>query len=367
MPRIEQLALLALFISKTALPLLAQASLGTGSIHGVVVDLSDRVVSGARAELIDTERDITRQALSNLAGVFVFPDIPAATYNLRISMEGFETVELMRVRLDVGQTASLQVVLRPGEIRSVVTVTAEERDLIETQSNVLGTVVDTERVRNLPLNGRNFLRLSLLAAGSNEPVGRSSIIPFQLGLPDRGVVIAGNLAYMTRISDQRYSDPWQSSRRIGSQCFNGRNRSVQSSGELFPAGSRSESRARQRSDEERIQPVPRPNILLSEKSGLRCAKFFRPNGRGSKTQPVWRRCRVARSAGIGRGFSPTTKGFARSRLSPLLRLRQHAPCSEAIFVKWHNPFLTRTLCRRHWDASRSLATSYHRSGLTGFL
>jgi hypothetical protein len=127
----------------------------------------------------------------------VFPNIPAVSYNLRIRKEGFATVELVRVRLEVGQTANLEVQLRPGEFRSVVTVASDEQVLLETDSNVVGTVIDAAQVQNLPLNGRNFLRLALLTGGSNEPVGRSSIIPFQLGLPDRGVVVGGNLAYMS--------------------------------------------------------------------------------------------------------------------------------------------------------------------------
>src|SRR5262245_8046926 len=180
-----------------ALSLLAQASLGTGSIHGVVSDSSRGVVPGAQIELVDTDRDFTRETVSNDAGMFVFPNIPAVSYKLRVRKQGFETFEFTRVHLDVGQTASLEVTLRPGEIRSVITVSAEDQLLLESESNVAGTVVGAAQVRGLPLNGRNFLRLALLAGGSNEPVGRSSIIPLQLGLPDRGVVLAGNLPYMT--------------------------------------------------------------------------------------------------------------------------------------------------------------------------
>jgi hypothetical protein len=161
------------------------------------LDVSRGVVPGAQIQLIDIERDLKRESLSNEDGVFVFPDIPAVSYKLRIGKEGFETVELTQVRLEVGQTGNLQVILRPGEIRSVVTVSAEEQLQLETESNVLGTVVNTAQVHNLPLNGRNFLRLALLAGGSSEPVGRSSVIPSQIGLPDRGLVLGGNLAYMT--------------------------------------------------------------------------------------------------------------------------------------------------------------------------
>jgi hypothetical protein len=194
---VKPLAKASGFMVVSSLLLFGQATLGTGSIHGVVYDASGAVVAGAHIKLLDTGRDLTRDADSNAAGVFLFPDIPAASYKLRVSKPGFATLELTQVRLEVGQTGNLEVTLRPGEIQSVITVSAGHQLLLENESNVVGTVVGAEQVSNLPLNGRNFLRLALLAGGSNEPVGRSSIIPLQLGLPDRGVVLAGNLPYMS--------------------------------------------------------------------------------------------------------------------------------------------------------------------------
>jgi hypothetical protein len=75
-------------------------------------------------------------------------------------------------------------------------VTAGARLRLETESNVVGTVVDADQIQSLPLNGRAFLRLALLAGGSNELAGRSSAIAL-FGLPDRGVALAGNLSYMS--------------------------------------------------------------------------------------------------------------------------------------------------------------------------
>lgn len=175
----------------------SQATLGTGSIHGIVLDSSRGAISDARITLLETSRELQRESISNSAGSFVFPDIPATSYRLRVSKSGFDSYELNELRVGVGQTASLEIQLRPGEIHSVVTVSAESKILLETESNAIGSVVNSDHVQNLPLNGRSFLQLALLAGGSNEIAGRSSLIPQQIGYPDRGVVIAGNLAYMS--------------------------------------------------------------------------------------------------------------------------------------------------------------------------
>jgi hypothetical protein len=177
--------------------LLAQTTPGTGSLHGVVIDASGSAVPGASVQLADIERGFTRETFSNDAGLFVFANIPAGTYRGHIQKAGFESVEVTGVRLNVGQTGAIEVLLKPGEVKSVITVSAEQQLLLETESNLIGRVVDREEVQSLPLNGRNFLQLGLLAGGVNEPVGRSSMISNQIGYPDRGIVLAGNLSYMS--------------------------------------------------------------------------------------------------------------------------------------------------------------------------
>src|SRR5262249_50399657 len=61
----------------------------------------------------------------------------------------------------------------------------------------LGTVVDSGRVESLPLNGRNFLQLALLAGGATESTGASNNISVQTGHPGRTVILGGNLGTTT--------------------------------------------------------------------------------------------------------------------------------------------------------------------------
>ncbi|MGH9660077.1 MAG: carboxypeptidase regulatory-like domain-containing protein, partial [Bryobacteraceae bacterium] len=174
----------------------AQTTLGGAALSGTVTDPTSAAVAGARAVLTDVARGLVREAEANDAGRFVFPSIPAGLYRLRVSKDGFETYELTGLNLDVGQLAAVNVELKVGAVTTVMTVSGERQLLTETESNTIGTVVDSARVDALPLNGRNFLQLAMMSAGSNEATGRADVAG-QTGHPGRSVIIAGNMGGST--------------------------------------------------------------------------------------------------------------------------------------------------------------------------
>ena len=154
----------------------AQATLGSASLTGTVRDASGAAVPGASVILTETARGLIRETQSNGVGAYSFPTIPAAVYSLKVTREGFDAYELKDVRIEVGQRATVDVDLQLGQISTVVSVSAEQMILLETESNTIGTVVDSARVQSLPLNGRNFLQLALLAGGAQEnKIGRAHV------------------------------------------------------------------------------------------------------------------------------------------------------------------------------------------------
>jgi hypothetical protein len=154
-------------------------------------------VPAADIELTDVARGLRRTAQSNEDGAFLFPTVTPGVYTLRVTKTGFEAQELRNITLEVGQRASYDVDLRPGQISNVVTVSAENVPQLETESNVVGTVVDSARVQELPLNGRNFLQLALLSGGAVPPTGRSDAIAGQTGRGDNAVLLGGNVGSST--------------------------------------------------------------------------------------------------------------------------------------------------------------------------
>src|SRR4029079_10246791 len=95
----------------------------------------------------------------------------------------------------VGQEASINIQLQVGEIRTSVTVAAPTATELSAQSNAIGSVVDSARVRELPLNGRNFLQLALLSGGTNEVSTFSDVFSSNIGPPGRLVVLPGTFPY----------------------------------------------------------------------------------------------------------------------------------------------------------------------------
>ncbi|MEZ5361663.1 MAG: carboxypeptidase-like regulatory domain-containing protein [Bryobacterales bacterium] len=168
----------------------AQAT-GSGTVGGAVTDPSGGVIPGAHVTLSSVDRGVEKAADTNEAGLYVFPDLTPGNYSLRVQSDGFDTYELTSFRLEVGQRATVNVTLQVGQVSNVITVEAAgEAILLETDSNALGTLVNSKQVNELPLNGRNFLQLALLAAGTNDAAGRADASG-QTGHPGRSVVIGG--------------------------------------------------------------------------------------------------------------------------------------------------------------------------------
>ena len=167
----------------------AQGVSGSASVAGTVTDETGAVIPGATVVLINVERGSEQEASTNEAGNYAYPDITPGTYTVRVSSEGFATQEVTDLDVQVGQRAAVNIELAVGQVTNVVTVEAAAV-LLETESNAIGTVVDSERVNELPLNGRNFLQLALLSGGTVPSEGRASFAG-QIGHPGRFVVVGG--------------------------------------------------------------------------------------------------------------------------------------------------------------------------------
>jgi hypothetical protein len=176
--------------------LYGQATLGASSLSGVIRDASGLPAPAAAVTLTDVERGLTRQASSNDAGSFSFPSIPPGEYSLMVIKAGFKAQEIRNLKLTVGQAEALDISLTVGEVSSVVEVKAEPAQL-ETESNVIGTLIDSGRVQDLPLNGRNYLQLALLSGGAVPATGRSDAIAGQTGRSANAVLLGGNVGSST--------------------------------------------------------------------------------------------------------------------------------------------------------------------------
>ena len=161
---VKRLAVVVLIL----LPCLESAGLGQSvgaTVRGLVKDRSGSVCVGARVTLINEETNETRSAVSAPDGTFLVSVLPPGQYRIETEMAGFRRYIGRQVVLQVGQEVRVGVVLEPGAQAEQVVVNASPA-LVRQDTVAVGAVVDTRQIANFPLDGRNFLQLSLLVPGT---------------------------------------------------------------------------------------------------------------------------------------------------------------------------------------------------------
>ncbi len=144
-----------------------RAQLPTATVLGVVKDASGAVVPDAALTVRNVETGQTRIAASAADGSYRFSALPVGTYEIRAAHTGFQSELRSGLTLTVLQEAVVSFTLRVGAVEQTIAVTAEA-PLVNTTTGSLGGLVDAQKVSDLPLNGRNYLDLTLLQPGVQQ-------------------------------------------------------------------------------------------------------------------------------------------------------------------------------------------------------
>ncbi len=171
--------LLAAFIavSLAFLAPYAQGQLETGSILGVVKDSTGAVVAHSHVSVVNVGTGAVAEVTGDDTGNFVAPVLPLGTYRVMITAAGFKQSLVEGVQLAAAERKRIDVVLAPGAATESITVTSEA-PLLQTASSELGTTISSEKVHDLPLNGRDVGGLLALLpglSGANTNYFQSSI------------------------------------------------------------------------------------------------------------------------------------------------------------------------------------------------
>jgi Carboxypeptidase regulatory-like domain len=173
-----KMKLTALFIAAIALALPSHSQT-FGGITGVVTDSSGSVITGATITVTNPETNFTRTATSNDTGNYNFPDLAPGIYTLKAEKSGFRSEIRSAIELQVQQTARIDFGLNVGEVTETVEV-AGGAPLLNTENATIGTVIDQQRIVDLPLNGRSFINLISLSpnvtSGQTSTGGRASSV-----------------------------------------------------------------------------------------------------------------------------------------------------------------------------------------------
>ncbi|HZG52755.1 MAG TPA: TonB-dependent receptor [Pyrinomonadaceae bacterium] len=134
------------------------------SIRGTVADPNEAVIVGATVTLINETTNERRTVVTNGEGEYSLAALPAATYRMEVGARNFNKQE-REITLRVNQEARLNIMLDVGVISDNAPVYGET-PLLRQDSPALGTVIEERQITELPLDGRNFLELALLAPGA---------------------------------------------------------------------------------------------------------------------------------------------------------------------------------------------------------
>src|SRR5215472_1065973 len=151
-----------LVIGVSAFPAFAQ--IDRGAIVGTVEDSSGAVVPQATVTVTNKATGVALATPVNSVGEYQVLALIPGTYTVRVQAKGFETSVRDDIAVHVQDRLSLNFNLKVGSINEQVVVT-ETEPLLQTQTADVGSVVDTKRVNDLPLNGRRYADLALLEPG----------------------------------------------------------------------------------------------------------------------------------------------------------------------------------------------------------
>ena len=145
----------------------------TAQISGVVADESGGVLPGVNVAAIQTETGFRREAVTDTEGAYTLTNLPIGPYRLEAALSGFRSFQRTGVVLQVNANPVINVTLSLGNLAETVSVEAAA-PLIETRNPSIGTVVENERIEELPLNGRQATDLIVLAGAAVQTDNASS-------------------------------------------------------------------------------------------------------------------------------------------------------------------------------------------------
>lgn len=136
----------------------------TATLIGAVSDATGALIADAQIRVVNLSTNTARETRTDANGAYSLAFLPSGDYTLTATAKGFQSQRIDRVSLQVQQTARVDLSLKIGEVNETVTVEATGA-ILQTDTSTVGTVIDAQKIVDLPLNGRNFVQLAQLIPG----------------------------------------------------------------------------------------------------------------------------------------------------------------------------------------------------------
>ena len=155
---------LAMLLGIGAAPAWSQAT-SSSSVAGQVTDESGAIVPGAAITLTDLNTKAARTTTSNETGRYIFVNVPPGTYDISVSLAGFQTTRISGQKVTVGEQLTLDLVLRVGGVTQTVEVSSTGAAQLQTTTATIGTTITAESLVALPNFARDAYALQTLSVG----------------------------------------------------------------------------------------------------------------------------------------------------------------------------------------------------------
>jgi outer membrane receptor protein involved in Fe transport len=167
--RVVAFALLAF----CSISVVARAQTITGSVNGTVTDPSGAVIPNAKVTATNVDTGIETPSTTNSDGIFNIPFLQIGNYKLTVDVSGFATATYGPFVLETAQIAKVDVKMGLSSTQQKVSVEAEVVPLLNTETPMLATTLDTRAIENVPLVSRNLIALTMFLPGaiSTNPNG----------------------------------------------------------------------------------------------------------------------------------------------------------------------------------------------------
>ncbi len=161
-------------------------------ISGAVSDQSGAVIPDVQLTVTQTETGLKRSVSSDSRGFYVIPDLPLGPYSLQATKMGFQTFIRSGIVLQVGSEPEITVNMRVGDVSDRVVVEATTSEVETRTAGVSTTVVDSQQLLELPLNGRQATDLIPL---SGMAVTTSAAQPTYTMNTGPSIAVAGGMSW----------------------------------------------------------------------------------------------------------------------------------------------------------------------------
>src|SRR5262245_27759348 len=154
MKTIARLLVVCIF-SLTFFVKITQAQTYTATLTGTVADSRGAAILNARVVATNQGTKLEYSAQTTEAGIYKIPFLPIGVYVISVEASGFKKLVLNGIKLEVNQTARVDLTLQVGGMSEIVNI-SDIAPILQTENVTVGNVISGNTTVNLPLNGRNF-------------------------------------------------------------------------------------------------------------------------------------------------------------------------------------------------------------------